>query len=238
MDPAQNPVKSAADQTVPDNSVNDGVVPTALPANPPIITPPNPVETIPLPPPIAAEPVINPLPEDPVNPTPVNPEPIQQPTPEPVNPVLMPADPEVTSHEEPPSFNTSPQSPVYIPAQNPPPPTSYIKPKRFPFMFITIILVLVLLGFGGTVLYFKMVPSKQNKVVVQITPPVSIFITPSQTPSSNPFATPSASVVNPFISVTPTYSNPFGATKNPFSSASDSANATNSAYKNPFEEAK
>lgn len=254
MDPAQNPVKSGTTQTAPDQPVNDAVVasipvptPTAPPANPPTI-PPKPFETTPLASGLPAEPRINPPYVNPVNPAPVIPEPIQQPPPEPV-PVPLPPNPiTISPFEDPPSFSTSPQSPVYIPAQNPPPPTSYITPKRFPFMFITIILILVILGFGGTVLYFKMVPSKQNKVVVQITPPVTIFITPSKTPSvsvavsptaGNPFATPSGTIINPFISVTPTYANPFNSSsQNPFDSASGSSEASKGAYQNPFESLK
>ncbi|MBI3955307.1 hypothetical protein HY338_02585, partial [Candidatus Gottesmanbacteria bacterium] len=93
-------------------------------------------------------------------------------------------------------------------------------------------------------LYFKIVPAKENKVVIRITPPVSIVITPSQSPSDvvlvsptigNPFATPSAVAVNPFISATPTFVNPFNSSsQNPFDSASNSGEASKSGYQNPF----
>lgn len=244
-------------QTATDNPLNDAVVPSSVPppepeepiANPPAEPTVNPPPVVPNPDPKQ----VNPIPEpsvhtsvptvsEPVNPylPPVNvdpaPEPLNQSVP-PVQTSPYPAAPVSAPLDGAPTMNTSPRTPVYIPAQNPPPPSSFIKPRRFPFMFITIILVLVLLGFGGSFLYFKIVPTGTSKAVIQITPPVTIVISPVQiTPTvSNPFATPSSTLINPFISTTPAFSNPFDSSPNPFDTASGSSEASKSAYQNPFE---
>ncbi len=262
------PVKPVNDQAVPPSSPPFPTVPSPTPPTIPPISD----ENIPLPPnqPVESNPSLaNPTSVNPVNSsslpasvmddlsavrinnptdpkiTPLISETPVTPPPTPINPTPAPVPVEPPPvYESAPVITNPPQQSVYIPSQNPPPSTAFIKPKRFPFMFITIILILVLLGFGGSFLYFKIVPSKENNVVIRITPPVSIITTPSQSPSNvvlvsptigNPFSTPSAVAINPFISATPTFVNPFNSSsQNPFDSASKSGEASKSGYQNPF----
>lgn len=109
-------------------------------------------------------------------------------------------------------------------------------PKKFPFMLVTIILVFVIIGFGGSFIYFQITAPKKQAVTTKplITPPATL---PPATPTTavNPFASPSGSLVNPFVSPTTAYENPFGSNQNPFAGATNSATAGNQPVKNPFQ---
>ncbi|MCL4338300.1 hypothetical protein M1271_01270 [Patescibacteria group bacterium] len=101
-------------------------------------------------------------------------------------------------------------------------------------MFITVLLILMIVGFTGSFLFFQ--KSVQNNSSTSTTPKITPPVTLKHTPTSyaNPFASPSAAFQNPFASPSATYQNPFGSYQNPFAGATQSANASNSAYQNPF----
>lgn len=148
---------------------------------------------------------------------------------------LPPVVPPNTTYSSPPSLNYQP------PTNNSPPPPMNNQPlsetnippphKKFPFMMVTLFLVIILAGFAGSFLFFSYTNTSSQKVPAQIliTPPVSVA--PTQQ-SINPFATSSAELVNPFTSPTASLTNPFGSAQNPFSSATKSAE--NQSSENPF----
>lgn len=154
--------------------------------------------------------------------------------------------PEITPPAEKPEISPPPQVPEIAPTVTPPEipattvTTSSVAPpavhKKFPFMLVTVILAFVIVGFGGSLLYFQITAPKKQAVITKplITPPATF---PPATPTTvvNPFASPSGSLVNPFVSPTTKYENPFGSSQNPFAGATNSANTGNQPVKNPFE---
>ncbi len=106
--------------------------------------------------------------------------------------------------------------------------------KKFPFMFITVLLILMIVGFTGSFLFFQksVTNNTSTPATPKITPPVTLK--PSPTLYANPFASPSAAFQNPFASPSAAYQNPFGSYQNPFAVATQSANTQNTPYQNPF----
>lgn len=96
------------------------------------------------------------------------------------------------------------------------------------------LIMVALVGFGGSFLYFKSKGTSQRAFVApQITPPVSIIPTEiviEPTLNANPFApTDSTASANPFAQ---------DEESNPFDNAASKADATQAAYTNPFDETK
>lgn len=106
---------------------------------------------------------------------------------------------------------------------------------KFPFMIITVILLVIVTGFSGSFLFFYFTGNQKKKSLQpQITPPVTIianqdnpFLEPTKV-LENPFASPTASLVNPFDSGE-TY-------ENPFEEETANTKADTGEYQNPFEE--
>lgn len=106
---------------------------------------------------------------------------------------------------------------------------------KIPLMKISLLLIFIITGFSGSFLYFRFTSASPVKNTAISLPTVTIssqkpavIATPVEN-SVNPFATTSASFVNPFAPTsTPSYQNPFAET---------TANATvdNQTYQNPFE---
>ncbi len=126
--------------------------------------------------------------------------------------------------------------------------------RKFPFMAITLILIIVT-GIFGSAYFFKdaivgqfpflasYLPAGfiQTPTVIPtpIPPPPLVqapTTKPSPTPDMNPFASPTESLDNPFASPTAVLTNPFGTYENPFTGATESAAAASAPYQNPFEE--
>lgn len=169
---------------------------------------------------------------------------------QPVTPLIQP---EIAAPPAVPEISPPPQSPEITPPLSPPeispptqppeisPPQSVVSssapaPKKFPFMLVTVILILTVAGFGGSFIFFKLTsPKKNTNVVPLITPPATL---PPASPTTvvNPFASPSAAIVNPFATPTTKFENPFGTSTNPFAPATNSANTGNQPVKNPFEQ--
>jgi len=99
-----------------------------------------------------------------------------------------------------------------------------------PLVFISSILLAGILSY----LYFKSQISKQTNATKKITRPTII---PTVTVFSNPFA-PTSAAFNPFASPSATVENPFGSYQNPFSAQTTAAESQNQPYKNPFEQTK
>lgn len=107
--------------------------------------------------------------------------------------------------------------------------------SKFPHMFVTILIAIVLLGFSGSFLFYQLNRPKV-KVVTKplITPPVSIAPTLTITPVENAFATSSGNLENPFATPSASVENPFGTAQNPFEDLSSSASGGAAVYTNPF----
>ncbi len=141
----------------------------------------------------------------------------------------------LTANVQPPIINIPPPPPPPMtndqsPITNPPP------HHKFPFMMVTLFLVIVLAGFAGSFLFFSYTNTSSRKVPAKIliTPP--LFVAPTVIPTkavANPFATSSSDLSNPFAS--PTIANPFGTYQNPFPNATPSGNQP---YNNPFDKLK
>lgn len=107
---------------------------------------------------------------------------------------------------------------------------------KHPFMKITLLLLVILGGFGGSFLFFRFTTPQTNRPIVPlITPPISNE--PTQTVANvNPFITPTTAYQNPFASPSAAYQNPFGEYQNPFADGTRSAQLQS--YTNPFENMK
>lgn len=126
----------------------------------------------------------------------------------------------------PPPDETSSPPPVVVPAGN--------YGSKFPHMFVTILIAVVMLGFSGSFLYLQIMKSKSRPTNVKpvITPPSTVTVIPTITIVVNPFATPSGELENPFAIPSGEVENPFGQTQNPFDQfATPSGSAP---YTNPF----
>lgn len=106
---------------------------------------------------------------------------------------------------------------------------------HFPLMIVTMLVIVALVGFGGSFLYFKSKGASQNTAIAPlITPPVTIV----ETQQNDDQSTAKADEANPFAqSVATVSSNPFAQDEevNPFENVSDVESATGAAYQNPFE---
>lgn len=140
-----------------------------------------------------------------------------------------PTPPEISPPPQPPEIPAVSTSSTVVSTGSLPP------DKKFPFMLVTVILILTVAGFGGSFIFFKLTsPKKNTNTVPLVTPPATL---PPATPTTvvNPFASPSAAIVNPFATPTTKFENPFGTSTNPFAPATNSANTENQPVKNPFE---
>lgn len=183
---------------------------------------------------------MNPAPDQPPVPT-VPSVPTVGSTPNPQIPITPPPIQPPSTNYTPQTNNTSPPlsaSPQPFVANAPQDkPTIH---HKFPFMMVTLFLVIVLAGFAGSFLFFSYSgkPIRKTPTQILITSPVSMAPTAIPTiASANPFATPSSELANPFASPSASVANPFGTYQNPFQSASPSGNS-DQPYQNPFEKLK
>lgn len=159
-------------------------------------------------------------------------------TPPPPPPPIGTPPPSVPPPAPPPSTDGAPPSTPPPPDEIPPPPPVVIPAgsygSKFPHMFVTILIAVVMLGLSGSFLYFQIMKSKSQSTSAKpvITPPVSVTVIPTITQTVNPFATPSATLENPFATPSGSVENPFGEAQNPFESFTLSP--TGGAYTNPF----
>lgn len=113
-------------------------------------------------------------------------------------------------------------------------PTTY-NSHHFPFMIVTMLVMVALVGFGGSFLYFKSKGASQNAVIAPpVTPPVTTMpedprpkADQPMADNANPFAQPEASEsANPFAQ---------DGQENPFDNVTAEESATQAAYTNPFD---
>lgn len=131
--------------------------------------------------------------------------------------ILIPTSPTATSSSLP-SFPTAPPSSP-PPPPPPPPPTPPPTPAifsaspphhKFPFMIVTILIILIVAGFAVSFVFFNLTAPKKPAALPLVTPQVTILPSPNPTATVIPTVLPSPTtgLQNPSASPSAIYENP------------------------------
>ncbi len=123
--------------------------------------------------------------------------------------------------------------PVVLHSEN-----NHSKSDKFPLVVAGLFLLVTVVGFGGSVVYFGFINKPSKKIATNLPivspPPVSVP-SPTIKPPENIFITPSVSFRNLFSSDVFASDNPFDETTNPFTGITENKTQDSDAYQNPFE---